>query len=59
MRDTRGNPESRCLTELVLLQILDAAIQAVEKGEDVSLGSLPPLPGQGEQFSWALVSSMT
>lgn len=57
-RETRGGDRG-VLTALVLLQSLDAAIQAAEKGEDVSLGSLPPLPGQGEQFSWALVSSVT
>eukprot|EP00066_Takifugu_rubripes_P025202 XP_011614468.1 PREDICTED: coiled-coil and C2 domain-containing protein 1B [Takifugu rubripes] len=28
-------------------KILDAAIQAAERGEDVSPGDLPPLPGQG------------
>uniref|UniRef100_H3DBJ8 Coiled-coil and C2 domain-containing protein 1B n=1 Tax=Tetraodon nigroviridis TaxID=99883 RepID=H3DBJ8_TETNG len=32
---------------LMASKTIDAAIQAVEKGEDVRLGSLPPLPGQG------------
>lgn len=37
------------------LQILDAAIQAAERGEDVSPGDLPPLPGQGKQLSGLLI----
>uniref|UniRef100_H2TPD7 Coiled-coil and C2 domain-containing protein 1B n=1 Tax=Takifugu rubripes TaxID=31033 RepID=H2TPD7_TAKRU len=37
-------------------KILDAAIQAAERGEDVSPGDLPPLPGQGKQLGRLFVS---
>lgn len=33
---------------LLLLQSFDPMLEALEKGQSVDLGSLPPPPGQGE-----------